>query len=109
MSSSQNTVELLPAAIEAVKLSFRIGILVSEIRNQIEQGGENNPSWSAVVSGIQESDATSILDKFHTEKVSFYQARKGHNLTSFSSTHQHLAERTLAHQAQALLLSVGHI
>lgn len=71
MSSSQSVVELLPAAIEVVRISFRIGVFVTEVRDEIEQRGENAPSWSAVISGIQESDANSILNKFHDENVSF--------------------------------------
>lgn len=71
MSSSQSIVELLPAAIEAVRIAFRIGVFVTEVRDEIEQRVHNAPSWSAVVSGIQESDANSILSKFHDENVSF--------------------------------------
>lgn len=71
VSSSQNLVELLPAAVEAVRIAFRIGVFVTEVRDEIEQRTENAPSWSAVISGIQESDANSILSKFHDENVSF--------------------------------------
>lgn len=63
--------ELLPAAVEAVRISFRIGVFVTEVRDEIEQRTDNAPSWSAVVSGIQESDANSILNQFHEEKVGF--------------------------------------
>ena len=69
MSSSQSVIELLPAAIEAITIAFRIGVLVTEVRNQIEQDGDDSPSWSAVVSGFQESDALKTLEKFHNEKV----------------------------------------
>lgn len=71
VSSSQSVVELLPAAIEVVRISFRIGVFVTEVCDEIEQRAENAPSWSAVVSGIQESDANSILNKFHDENVRF--------------------------------------
>lgn len=74
MSSSQDKVEFLPAAIEAVKISFRIGILVTEIRNQIEQGDDHSPSWSAAVSGIQQAEAVSIVDTFHSNKVRSYRS-----------------------------------
>lgn len=71
MSSSQSVVELLPAAVEVVRIAFRIGVSVTEVRDEIEQRPENEPSWSAVVSGINESDANSILSKFHDENVGF--------------------------------------
>lgn len=69
-------------------MAFRIGVLVSEVRDEIEQRADNAPSWSAVVSGIQESDANSILDKFHDENVSFanpFQVKKTDDLSAVYS------------------------
>ena len=65
-------VELEPLAVEVVRIAFGLGIVVSEVRDKIEQRSENSPiqSWSVVVSGIQQSDVTGALDQFHQSGVS---------------------------------------
>lgn len=69
MSSSQSLVDLVSAAIEVLRIAFRVGVRVTEVRDQIEHGF-NDPSWSAIVSGIEEPDAIGVIDSFNDEKVS---------------------------------------
>lgn len=92
VSCSSNALELLPLAIEAVRLAFRIGILVDNMAGCIEpwggdaQGGERKPNdaaggslrtqtqrttvtgerlpWSFLVKG---SDTDAVLCKFNEE------------------------------------------
>lgn len=72
MGSSQNLLQLIPAAIEVLKVAFRVGVRVTEIRGQIEQEPNHAPSWSVVVSGIGNSDATDLINSFNDENVSPY-------------------------------------
>lgn len=70
MSSSQSLVDLISAAIEVLRIAFRVGVRVTEVRDQIEFESNHSPSWSAVVSGIGESDAIGVINSFNDEKVS---------------------------------------
>ncbi|RPB26895.1 conidial pigment polyketide synthase PksP/Alb1 [Terfezia boudieri ATCC MYA-4762] len=63
ISTAQTVVELLPAAVEAVMIAFRIGLRTFESRNLLGQGSEVNGPWSAVV-GIQEKQALAALTQF---------------------------------------------
>lgn len=70
MSSSISLIDLVPIAIEVLRIAFRVGVRVTEVRDQIEQEPDCDPSWSAVVSGIGQSDAIDAIDSFNDEKVS---------------------------------------
>ena len=71
VSSSQSLVDLLPVAVEIVKIAYRIGSLVNEVRNQVEQFSTRSPSWSVVLPGFRENDISGILEAFHEANVSW--------------------------------------
>ena len=69
VSSSRSLPDLLPAAVEVVRIAFRIGSLVTEVRDQIEQPLEQSTSWSVVLPGLPEAKAVSTLKEFHEVNV----------------------------------------
>ena len=69
ISTSANVFELLPAAVEAVLIAFRIGLRSIEVRDEIERGSQGaSPVWSVIV-GMQENQALQELDRFSAAKV----------------------------------------
>lgn len=72
VSLARSLVELIPLAVEVVRIAFRMGAAVSEVQEKIEPRSDDplSSGWSAVVSGIQEEEAISVLDEFHQSAVS---------------------------------------
>ncbi|KAM3080309.1 hypothetical protein ACMFMG_005270 [Clarireedia jacksonii] len=64
ISTSQTLQELIPAAIEAVLVSFRTGLRSLEIRNAIESSNIiESQSWSTIFSA-KEAEATKLIESF---------------------------------------------
>nr|P9WET3.1 RecName: Full=Non-reducing polyketide synthase Preu8; Short=NR-PKS Preu8 [Preussia isomera]UNY67718.1 polyketide synthase Preu8 [Preussia isomera] len=68
VASSHTLDELLPIALEAVKLAFRTGLEVACQGEAIEQGPLSSEKWSTVVQDITEDEAMSLIDNFHKER-----------------------------------------
>ena len=81
VSSSRSLVDLLPVAVEVVRIAFRIGSLVNEVRDQIEQPSSQPVSWSVVLPGLCEVDAVRIIKSFHETNVRTNQSVPGSYLT----------------------------
>ena len=62
---------LMPLALEAVLIAFRLGLQVKNTASNIELSPAHNDdsSWSYVITGKTESEAQSALDDFHHDKV----------------------------------------
>lgn len=60
--------ELLPAAVEAVRVALRFGLCIDDVRARIEPN--STASWSMVVFGLTPQDASILLEKFAEEHVS---------------------------------------
>jgi iterative type I PKS product template protein len=54
--------DLLPLAIEAVRISFRTGCVVGSVQDSLEQGSD---SWSTIVTNVNEETAKTALADFH--------------------------------------------
>lgn len=68
ISTSQTIFELIPAAVEAVLVSFRTGLVSIEARDDIEQSPQEIGSiWSVIIS-LKEQEALSTLDSFIATK-----------------------------------------
>ena len=66
---SVNSVEeLIPFAVEFVRLAFRSGAVVDGTRNILSQVGEEKAPWSTIVTGTSEKEAKEALAAFHQEK-----------------------------------------
>ena len=70
ISTSQTVAELLPAAIEAVLVAFRTGLRSFEACNDIETRSVAPPVWSVII-GMQEEQASAILDAYSKANVGF--------------------------------------
>ncbi|KAF2661649.1 polyketide synthase PksA [Lophiostoma macrostomum CBS 122681] len=68
VASARTLDELLPLAIEAVRLSFRAGTCVGSAKDALEQASNAKESWSTIVTGISESAANAALKAFHEER-----------------------------------------
>jgi naphtho-gamma-pyrone polyketide synthase len=68
ISTSQTISELIPAALEAVLVSFRTGLVSIGARNDIEQTSQGAPIWSAIVA-LKEQEAIAAVNEFLTEKT----------------------------------------
>ena len=106
VSSARNHVDLLTLAVELVSIAYRIGSLVTETRDNIEQAPGRSPSWSVVLPGLRKEEAVEILKSFHENHV-----RPGDEyvatITNTPSMPQSRIKRTSVQSAQARLLSVA--
>ncbi|KAK0637053.1 hypothetical protein B0T17DRAFT_588016 [Bombardia bombarda] len=59
VSCSHNTVDLIPLAVDAVIVSFRAGLHVTDMARRVEpfKGSLDDKSWSIVVPGLASADA----------------------------------------------------
>ena len=62
---------LMPLALEAVLIAFRLGLHVKNTASNIEMSPihDDDSSWSYVVTGKTKSEAQNALDNFHQDKV----------------------------------------
>ena len=62
---------LMPLAVEAVLIAFRLGLHVKNTANNIEKSPArgDDSSWSYVIPGKPKSEAQNALDDFHHEQV----------------------------------------
>ena len=64
VASSKNVVDLLPLAVEAVRIAFRTGTCVGSAAHAIDASRE---SWSTIVASISEQAAKTAIAEFHSE------------------------------------------
>ena len=62
---------IMPLAVEAVLIAFRLGVYVKTTASNIEMSPvhDEDSSWSYVIPGKEKSDAQNALDDFHQDKV----------------------------------------
>lgn len=62
---------LMPLAVEAVLIAFRLGLHVKTTASNIEMSPahDDDPSWSYVIPGKTNPEAQKALDDFHQDKV----------------------------------------
>ena len=70
ISSARTAAGLLPAAIEAVLVAFRVGLRASEVRNRLAQGDPVSVCWSVVIPSLSEESASNLLNEFYESQVS---------------------------------------
>ncbi|KAL1642780.1 polyketide synthase [Diplodia intermedia] len=68
VASAKTLSDLLPLAVEAVRIAFRAGAVVGNVRDALEHMEEEPQSWSTIVAGISEESAKTALADFHQEK-----------------------------------------
>ncbi|KAJ4291070.1 polyketide synthase [Kalmusia sp. IMI 367209] len=65
VASAKSVADLLPLAVEAVRIAFRTGTCVGAAADAIDSAKE---SWSTIVAGISEKFAKSAITEFHNER-----------------------------------------
>ncbi|KAL1854109.1 Type I Iterative PKS [Paecilomyces lecythidis] len=68
VGSSRTVGELIPAAVETVVVSLRLGLCVLRARDLVDHSNEKSQSWSLVVSGLNEEKAAALLGEFCQRK-----------------------------------------
>lgn len=61
---------LLPLAVEAVRVAFRVGAHVGNVSDRLETRRNSPKSWSTMLSAESEESVKSELEKFHEQNVS---------------------------------------
>lgn len=71
MVASPTLADLPKIGAEAVRIAFRMGVLVDEISQSIEarEAGSPSDSWAAVVMNVNEATMQKELDSFNTSTV----------------------------------------
>ncbi|KAF2177410.1 polyketide synthase-like protein [Zopfia rhizophila CBS 207.26] len=68
VASSRTLGELLPLAVEAVRIAFRAGTCVGAAKDALEQAANAKESWSTIITGTSENAARSAISEFHDER-----------------------------------------
>lgn len=68
MASAKTISELIPLAVETVRIAFRVGECANNVKCALVQGEQEKESWSTIVVGASEQFATESLNAYHTEK-----------------------------------------
>ncbi|TKX24669.1 polyketide synthase-like protein [Elsinoe australis] len=63
--SAKSLSELVPLAVEAVRVAFRAGACVAAAKQVLQQPGDENEPWSSIVMNVSEKDAEKALDDYH--------------------------------------------
>ncbi|KAL1305990.1 hypothetical protein AAFC00_004123 [Neodothiora populina] len=66
--SAKTTSDLIPLAVETVRVAFRVGNCVNNAKLSLVQGDEKKESWSTIVAGVTNEAAQKALDAYHAEK-----------------------------------------
>ncbi|OCK74392.1 polyketide synthase PksA [Lepidopterella palustris CBS 459.81] len=67
VASSRSMADLLPLAVEAVRIAFRAGTCVGIARDALDQAAGAKDSWSTIVTGTSEKSAKAALAEFHQQ------------------------------------------
>ena len=65
--SAKSITDLVPLSVEAVRIAFRAGSRVDQVKRDLQQVGDEKEPWSRIVTGISEKDVQDALDAFHQE------------------------------------------
>ena len=69
VACANSLLELIPLAVESVRVAFRTGLHVSTTAQALEQAVQANGTWSEVVTGVGGDEIKIALDGFYKEKV----------------------------------------
>ncbi|KAF2853068.1 ketoacyl-synt-domain-containing protein [Plenodomus tracheiphilus IPT5] len=64
VSCSRSTLDLIPLAVDAIAVAFRVGLLVESCARQLVQPDKNDQSWSVIV---PRSKVVEAIDQFYIE------------------------------------------
>ncbi|KAL9092385.1 MAG: hypothetical protein Q9159_000893 [Coniocarpon cinnabarinum] len=67
VSSARSLSELIPIAVECVRIAFRVGKTVGTARDALDIGTDAQASWSTIVTNTNLEAAQAALDSFHQD------------------------------------------
>lgn len=67
VSLSRSLTELIPLAVESVRLAFRSGMMATTVRDELEHSSESE-TWAMQTPRVRLGEAN-VLDMFHQEEV----------------------------------------
>lgn len=67
VASARSISELLPLAVETVRLAFRTGACVGKVKDGLQTRDDENRSWSTIVTDMSATIAQASIDDFHLE------------------------------------------
>jgi imidazoleglycerol phosphate synthase glutamine amidotransferase subunit HisH len=67
VSCSRSTLDLIPAAVQAVTAAFRTGVRVIDVARRIEPTDASMQSWSIIVPGVAAAEAA--VTEFNEQTV----------------------------------------
>lgn len=70
VASTPTVSTLIPLAIQAVLMAFRLGSHVGSLAAELSPASEKSESWTSIVPGVTPQKAESLLDEFHSANVS---------------------------------------
>ncbi|KAL9030755.1 MAG: hypothetical protein Q9196_001159 [Gyalolechia fulgens] len=68
-SSSSNLSELPILGVALVRIAFRVGLLVANTKNRLQQGRADDESWSVAVMGLDKDPMNELLNQFNETEV----------------------------------------
>lgn len=71
VSASPSVLDLVPNALAAVRVAFRVGVKVFETAHRLSAspGSGNEQSWSRLVAGVREETSIAEIAHFNDKKV----------------------------------------
>lgn len=69
IASANSLTGLLPLAIEAVRVAFRVGAHVATVSDRLEERSDAQASWSTSLAMANQKSAEVALEKFHADNV----------------------------------------
>ena len=88
VSSSRTAGELVPISVLTVVLSLQLGLCVHSTRSSVDTRNSSSTSWSALVSGISESEALENIEAFSNQQVSSSELKLNFFLKKNSDTNK---------------------
>ncbi|KAK6610575.1 Conidial yellow pigment biosynthesis polyketide synthase 2 [Botrytis cinerea] len=68
VASSKSLTSLIPLAVQAVRIAFRLGSRVAAVGNQLETASDRQKTWSTIVMGISSEAAEHALAEFNESR-----------------------------------------
>jgi hypothetical protein len=69
ISLASSLTQLLPLAVESVRVAFRVGLAADRVSRELEQATSPRRSWSVAISRDSGATGQDVLDDIHTKIV----------------------------------------
>lgn len=69
IACSKSLVELIPLAVETVRIAFRLGSCVGYMAESLEPTVDGQRSWTSLVTGVDSKTVISAVESFNNSEV----------------------------------------